>query len=78
MSSRERFATALLGGVAILLLLPAVRALFVDPGYRWAYVMLMSFCVSAEPHCSSERRFATRRSTGFPRRATFKMDIPCH
>lgn len=47
MSSRERVGTCALAALAILLLLPPSRALFVDAGYRWAYVMLMSFCVAA-------------------------------
>jgi len=46
MNSRERVVSFLLAVAAIVMLLPQVRAAVFTEGYRWAYVMAMSFCVS--------------------------------
>ena len=46
MTNRERVFGFLLAVTALLLVLPAGRNLFFAGGYRWAYVLTLSFCVS--------------------------------
>ncbi len=46
MTNRERVFGFLLAVGAFVLLLPAGRNLFFGGGYRWAYVLALSFCVS--------------------------------
>ena len=46
MTNRERVFGFLLAVGAFVLLLPAGRNLFFVGGYRWAYVLALSFCVS--------------------------------
>jgi len=59
MSSRERFFSFLLAVAAMALLLPQMRELFFRAGYRWAYVLVMSFCVAGA--CTPVVRETARR-----------------
>ena len=43
----SRLVSVLLGGAVVALLLPRISALFFAAGYRWFYVLLLSFCISA-------------------------------
>ena len=47
MSNRDRIASFVLATAGMALLLPQVRGAFFVGGYRWLYVLALSFCVSA-------------------------------
>ena len=47
MSNRDRITSFVLATVGMTLLLPQVRAVFFGGGYRWLYVLAISFSVSA-------------------------------
>ena len=47
MSSRTKAALVAMALALAFLLLPGVRGRFLEAGYRWIYVLVLSFCVSA-------------------------------